>query len=387
MLNAIPLWYFSNVSALKLPYSKVLKKLKAKGRLQSVSDTSFWKTLARMASQSSNNSSQQLSQSDQYTERTMTLVIIFIIISVGIIGNSMVIAVVKAIRGMRSTTNYLLVNIALADIITLLFTIVHFILSRFSSPPSFTSAALNFLCKFIYTNNVSLVSFLVTVMTLTLLAIERYQALVKPLTSSRRLTSERIACVITGIWSASFALVTPLFATTAYKPDDKEICSHGDAREGIVIYIYCFVVILALIPFTIIMFCYSFIIYGMYINKTIFNNNGERRATRQEITEKRRLVWLLIILTLIFFVAFIPYGILLIMKYSEVNNAFIIDLHYATQYLTLLNFAVNPFIYAFASSGYRRGYVFLLKKITCRNTTVNAIELREMQLRTSVRTM
>ncbi|XP_068679225.1 galanin receptor type 1-like [Montipora foliosa] len=338
-----------------------------------------------MASQSSNISSQQLSQSDQYTERTMTLVIIFIIISVGIIGNSMVIAVVKAIRGMRSTTNYLLVNIAVADIITLLFTIVHLILSRFSSPSSFTSAALNFLCKFVYTNNVSLVSFLVTVMTLTLLAIERYHALVKPLTSSRRLTSERIACVITGIWSASFALVTPLFATT--KPDDKEICSYGDAREGIVVYIYCFVVILALVPFTIIMFCYSFIIYGMYINKTIFNNNGERRATRQEITEKRRLVWLLIILTLIFFVAFIPYGILLIMKYSEVNNAFIIDLHYATQYLALLSLAVNPFIYAFASSGYRRGYVFLLKKIACRNTTVNAIELREMQLRTSVRTM
>ena len=337
-----------------------------------------------MASQSSNNSSQQLSQSDQYTEQTMKLVIIFIIISVGIIGNSMVIAVVTAIRGMRSTTNYLLVNIAVADIITLLFTIVHLILLRFSSTSSFTSAALNFLCKFIYTNAVSMVPFLATVMTLTLLAIERYQALVKPLTSSRRLTSERIPCVITGIWSASFALVTPLFATTTYKPEDKEICSHGDAREGIVVYIYCFVVILVLIPFTIIMFCYSSIIYGMYINKTIFNNNGERRATRQEITEKRRLVGLLIILTLIFFASFIPYGILQIMKYS---NAFITELSDATQYLALLNFVVNPFIYAFASSGYRRGYVFLLKKITCRNTTVNAIELREMQLRTFVRTM
>ena len=119
----------------------------------------------------------------------------------------------------------------------------------------------------------------------------------------------------------------------------------------------------------------------MFIKKTVFNNPSERQATQQEIIEKRRLVWLLVALTSIFFVAFTPYGIFLIMKQREENNDVITKLHYATQYLTILKFSLNPFIYGFASSSYRRGYVFLLRKIACRNiTTVDTIELREMQV-------
>ena len=69
------------------------------------------------------------------------------------------------------------------------------------------------------------------------------------------------------------------------------------------------------------------------------------------------------------------------MKYRGGNYEVIKLLHRATQYLTLLNFSVNPFIYAFASSSYRRGNVFLPKKIAFHNiTTADTIKLRELQL-------
>lgn len=338
-----------------------------------------------MGSQSNSSSSQLLTRqsADQQVNQTIKLIILSLIISVGIIGNSLVIVVVKAIRGMRSTTNYLLVNVAVADIFTLVFTIVHSII-RLSSYHSLSKFVQNLLCKFIITNTMTLVPFAATVLTLTLLAVERYRALVKPMTSSRRLTVDSIAYDITGIWSASFALVTPLFATIVYNPDAEggaDSCNLGNAKDGIIIYIYCFVTILLLIPFIIIAFCYSRIIYCMFIKKTVFNNPSERQATQQEIKEKRRLVWLLVALTSIFFVAFTPYGIFLIMKQREENNDVITELHYAAQYLTILKFSLNPFIYGFASSSYRRGYVFLVRKIACRNiTTVDTIELREMQV-------
>jgi len=42
---------------------------------------------------------------------------------------------------------------------------------------------------------------------------------------------------------------------------------------------------------------------------------------------------------------------------------------------------MNPFIYGFASSSYRSGYVFLLKKIACHNIpTADTIKLREAQV-------
>lgn len=337
-----------------------------------------------MGSQENNSSSQSPTSrsADEQDDQTIKLIFLSLIISVGIIGNSLVIVVVKAIRGMRSTTNYLLVNVAVADIFALVFTIVHSIIRR--SLPSYHSLskfAQNLLCKFIITNTMTLVPFAATVLTLTLLAVERYRALVKPMTSSSRLTVDRIAYVITGIWSASFALVTPLFATIVYHPNVAYYCNYGNAEGGIIIYIYCFVTILLLVPFIVIAFCYSRIIYCMFIKKTVFNNPSERQATQQEIIEKRRLVWLLVALTSIFFVAFTPYGIFLIMKQREENNDVIKELHYATQYLTILKFSLNPLIYGFASSSYRRGYVFLLRKIACRNiTTVDTIELREMQV-------
>ena len=340
-----------------------------------------------MGSQPNNSSSQSAtSQSaDEQDDQTIKLIFLSLIISFGVIGNSLVIVVVKAIRGMRSTTNYLLLNVAVADLFALVFTIIHSIIRRsLSSYTSLSKFAQNLLCKFIITNTMTLVPLAATVLTLTLLAVERYRALVKPMTSSRRLTVDRIAYVITGIWSASFALVTPLFATIAYNPNVKGgaySCNHGNAKDGIIIYIYCFVAILLLIPFIIIAFCYSRIIYCMFIKKTVFNNPSERQATQQEIKEKRRLVWLLVALTSIFFVAFTPYGIFLIMKQREENNDVITELHYAAQYLTILKFSLNPFIYGFASSSYRRGYVFLVRKIACRNiTTVDTIELREMQV-------
>ena len=317
-------------------------------------------------------------------EEVVKMVTFWIIIIVGVIGNSLVITVVKMFRSMRTTTNYLLVNVAAADITTLLFTAILYLIMTINSPiPS--GALLSFLCKFIYTNTISIVTLLVTALTLTLLAFERYHALVKPLIASRRVTTDNIAYFITGIWLIAITLVTPLFATLDYD-SDKHHCSHGDANYEMMIYIDCLIVILTLVPFTVIAFCYSQIIYGMYFNNTICGSKSERGDTRKETKEKRRLVTLLILLTVVFFVAFIPYGILLILKVSKVNHRYVF-LQYASQYLTLLNCSVNPLIYTFQSSSYRRAFKVIMKKMLCRDATYELSELIEMRTRTSVRSV
>ncbi|KAJ7394774.1 hypothetical protein OS493_000608 [Desmophyllum pertusum] len=270
----------------------------------------------------------QQNQPSGQSHQLVEMVFIWIIIIVGIMGNSLVITVVKVIRSMRTTTNYLLVNVAVADITTLFFTAIHVIISRFRSFSS--QALLSFLCKFIYTNNIVMVTLLVTSLTMTLLAFERYHALVKPMSTSRRLTNGNVAYVITSIWLVAIAMVTPLFASFDYN-SAMGSCSLGDAdTTEMVIYIDCLFVILTLIPFTVIAFCYSQIIYGMYFKNTICHNKSERSATREETREKRRLVTLLILLTVMFFIAFIPYGILLILNFNKISNANILYLQSST---------------------------------------------------------
>ena len=319
-----------------------------------------------------------------HTEEVVKTVAFWLIIIFGIIGNSLVITVVKMFQSMRTTTNYLLVNVACADVATLLFTAMLNLITRKNK--SFTSKALlSFLCKFIYTNTVAIVTLLVTALTLTVLAIERYHALVKPLILSRRLTINKMVYVITGIWLAAIVMVTPLFATLDYVPD-RPFCSYGDAEYEMMIYIDCLIVILTFVPFAVIAFCYTQIIYGMYFKNTICGTKSERSDTREEARERRKLVTLLILLTIVFFLAFVPYGALLIMQVSNVKHT-PMYIRYGSQYLTLLNCSVNPLIYGFQSSNYRIAFKFLLKKILRRDVTNERFEMLEMRTRTSSRSV
>ena len=106
----------------------------------------------------------------------------------------------------------------------------------------------------------------------------------------------------------------------------------------------------------------------------------------RETKEKKRLVILLILLTVVFFLAFIPYGIMMILNFNKIRNKNTRYLQHFAQYLTLLSCSVNPFIYAFQSSSYRRSFLFLMKKIFRLDTTVDATKLLEMRTRTSLRT-
>ena len=307
------------------------------------------------------------------------MVFTWTIIAVGSIGNSFIVAVIIIFRHMRTTTNYLLVNVAVADITTLLFTAMHLIPTKGPFPGG---ALGSFLCKFVYTNNITMVTLLVTTLTLTLLAVERYHAMIKPLVISRRINTERIAYVVVGIWMVAIAMVTPLFVSVDHRPKS-QICSPGDNFDAMKVYIYCLVVMLTLIPFFAIAFCYSRIISGLYFGNTICSR-GQDITTPQEMAEKKKIVILLIALTTVFFVAYVPYGVALILQFSGMANTSVEKLRIfnrfkiGVQYLTLLNCSMNPFIYAIPSTNYRCCFKYIFKKILCQNIReeFDASELR-----------
>lgn len=309
--------------------------------------------------------------SGQYT---VDMVIFWLIVIVGIVGNSLVITVIKMIRSMRTTTNFLLVNVAAADIITLLFTAIHFLARSFR--PASSRALLSFLCAFIDKNTIVIVTLLVTSLTMTLLAIERYNALVKPLINSTRLTKGNVAYVITAIWVVATALVTPLFASFSHNSIAND-CSEDS--KNLAIYVVFLFIVLTLIPFIVIAYCYSKIVYGLYFKKTICSSKSERAETLEETREKRRLVTLLILLTVLFFTAFIPYGLLIILNFNKVKIAYLKQLRHIAQYVTLLSCSTNPFIYGFQSSSYRRSYKFLVRRLLRRDTAVVSLELIQMR--------
>lgn len=302
-----------------------------------------------------------------HTERQVRLVLLWLIITVGLIGNSFIVAVIKIFRNMRTTTNYFLLNVAAADITTLTFTAIHLVIPKMV--PLRQGALGSFLCKFIYTNNITMVTLLATALTLTLLAVERYQAIVKPLITSRRIDVKRVAYFIIGIWMISIGMTTPLFVSVDYQ--SKAGCSPGNDLKEMRVYVTCLIITMTLIPFTGIAFCYSRIISGLHCDKTICSRAPV--YTQKEMAEKKRLLVLFVVLTSVFFISFVPYGVVLIFQFSGkesvAHSQIFARLRMFVQYLILLNCSLNPFIYTVPSSNYRYCLKCIVKKIFCRDSS------------------
>lgn len=128
-----------------------------------------------------------------------------IVPTLGIVGNSAVLIIIKRNRAFQTAQNYLLGNLAAADITNLLF-------CAFSVIPLVTvlpdGVIGTVLCQFFVGFNVPLTATVASVFTLTVLAVERYHAIVKPM-QMLQLTRET--------YSASIVLNAPIFVYTDYK--------------------------------------------------------------------------------------------------------------------------------------------------------------------------
>ena len=134
-----------------------------------------------------------------------------VVIEVGIAGNISVLLIIKRTQSLQTAQNYLLANLAAADVTSLLF-------CSFSIIPMIKvlpgGAVGNVLCMFFVGFNVPLTATVVSVLTLTILAIERYNAVVRPL-RMLQLAKEMVPYAIIVTWMASVALNTPLQITSS----------------------------------------------------------------------------------------------------------------------------------------------------------------------------
>lgn len=128
-------------------------------------------------------------------------------ILVGVTGNVLVIYIVYSTQIMHSTTNFLLVNLAVSDCLTLLVWPLHWkIWWREKRLYGITG---DLLCKTFTGVTIIDILCVVSSFTLTTLAIERYHALMKPFHTSLRLSIEYVKPVIGIIWFSSILLCLP----------------------------------------------------------------------------------------------------------------------------------------------------------------------------------
>ena len=259
---------------------------------------------------------------------------------IGFIGNVLVVRIVHKTREMHTPTNYLLVSMAASDIITILLW------------PLYFSEVWEFVCKLVVLVELCIMA---SCFTITVLAVERYHALLKPYRTGLRLRDDNVKKAIACIWVASILICLP---ETFFKEwsETYETCigpwtlylNQGSKACVILNVVVCF------LQLAITMYCYGSLIRGLYFTNTVCaETDGERKS------EKKKLVITFILVTIGFFIGNTPTlasYVIIPSGNGTTDVRFYGQLTSVADFIFSVSLCFNPFIYASRSTNFKEGF-------------------------------
>ncbi|CAH3023977.1 unnamed protein product [Porites evermanni] len=281
--------------------------------------------------------------------------------AIGFIGNVLVIRIVHKTRQMHTPTNYLLANMAVSDVITILL----FLCNNFTEDQlgRVSHKFVTFACKAF---SIVGICVMVSSITLTVLALERYHALLKPFRTELRLSDDNVKKAIVFIWTTSVVICFPWFFFAEWSEEHTSCFLPLDMESKIYILLYVSIIIL---QSTIMFFCYGSLIRGLYFTATICSENDEEGDS-----EKKKLVLTFLLASLAFLIGYWPHIVGLCILVASGDNEQNYDpeldsvLKTVSRFLFELTLCLNPILYAFRSSSYQQEFKRLL---ICKKPTPN----------------
>ena len=308
------------------------------------------------------------------------------IVFFGVLGNALVIVIVRKTRSSHTPTDYLLTNLAVADLVTLLFCPGFYELVIDDLQLLVDSSFLrDIICKLFLGNAVVCIAFDASVINLCVIAVERFLAIAKPFNSDWNLTRRQAGLAVALIWMTAITSSFPDILWTKY--DKNETTSDISAARvyrpcmrpwavyhhssNVKIYIVVHAVTLIIVPSIIISFSY---ISAFISIKRSPSAPASCEPSREQ--NSRRLLKLLISLAAAFCVLCLPfagfffYVASLDQRQLSYRSTSLTLIHSIVRLLIFSNSFVNPLLYAAQSTNYRDTFKGLCCKINSHGVAV-----------------
>ena len=234
-----------------------------------------------------------------------------LVILISTLGNSMTIIIVWRDKTIRKVAfNFLIANVAVADLIITLVYMPRRIVMWLRGTEWFVRGVLgSVLCKIIPFLHV--VSILVSILTLLVLAVDRFIAIVLPL--RQKITVKSCKFLIALIWFLSIVLRIPyiwslkiLFKETqgglVCTPKTESVFGNSQARE---IYNTFLMITCHGLPFVVTITCYSVMVVTLRRHKPL--NNTSTRAAERRDEASRKIFYMLLSVTAAFVFCWLAY--------------------------------------------------------------------------------
>ncbi|KAK8783261.1 allatostatin-A receptor-like [Amblyomma americanum] len=281
---------------------------------------------------------------------------------IGFFGNALVVVVVLCNPQMRSTTNILIINLAMADLLFIVFCV----------PFTGWDYTLNYWpfgdvwCRIV--QYLVIVCAYASIYTLVLMSLDRFLAVVHPITSMSIRTERNaylailltwvvilLAC-IPALFAHGMLILNDSFSSCTFRVD----LGYNIAAFQISFFMSSFVIPLALI----------FILYVLMLKRLWFGAAPGGRVSAESVRSKKRVTRLVVVVVVVFAVCWCPVQVVLVLKsvdiYGLPMNPPRIVVQIASQILAYTNSCVNPFLYAFLSDNFRKSFrkvIFCYRKI------------------------
>lgn len=278
----------------------------------------------------------------------MVLLILYsTIFATSAVGNGLVCFIILRRRAMKSVVNYLILNLAVADLV---FTCICIPFDIPVQEMDYYWPYGAFMCRVIYPLQTQ--TLFASVYTLVALSLSRYWAVVHPL--RQQLKVERVKWVILWIWVASFISVCPYIATLQLNSTTLSCEENWKSERSRKAYTLSLFFLQYVIPLTVISCAHLSIALDLK-RKT----STRRRSFIREVhyKEARKVTRMLATVTLLFAACVLPNNILwlwLDFGGADKNVSYFWELLSFGNIVVFANSALNPLFYTMMNDAYRK---------------------------------
>ncbi|KAL9957378.1 hypothetical protein ACROYT_G039009 [Oculina patagonica] len=268
-----------------------------------------------------------------------------------IVGNSLVCAILRRNRDMRTPVNYLLINLAAADILYAVFVAPNIFVVQFSFIRHPDGTFGQFMCKVVTGGSVAWVGGFSSILTLLVIAIERYYAVMYPHGNHWKLTKRKLKVIIPGIWIGSLIFNIPQFLVLNFS-ETSHNCEYMWPEEWMVkVYQTLKWNLVTAVTLLVMVVLYSRIVYTLW-----FKSDDGNQLTHQQmgvLKVRKRVTLMIVAVSIIFGICWGVDQVVYTLMFTANIDVGPVAVAIANT-MVLFNAAVNPFVYALLNQQFRQ---------------------------------
>ena len=299
-------------------------------------------------------------------ETAISVTFLVVTMVTAVIGNTAVIAVVCKQRAMRrEVSNLLIINLSITDLSNTVLVMMSALVALLVDEWPFGK----FWCDCTCALNYCLI--IVSMLTLCCISIDRYQAVMHPLSYSMCITRRRLLCVIGYTWVQGLVFgMVPSFLNWVDFDYWEAICAiqWHLYRPSSLIYVISAFVLCFLGPGIVLIYCYTIIISEVKKQKIhlVAQRSNEKSfdKNKRRVSDRAKITWSLITVVLAYFICTTPFSVTKLVKVSATDSNIVPGpVNLVSSLLGFLASAINPLIYGIFRRDYRNAYIQLLKSM------------------------